>query len=57
MDKAALTAGVICVVLGLVVAGICLTPMFSYYRIIGPIVGAMFLVAGVVLGIYGALKK
>ena len=57
MGRAALTTGVICIFLGLAIASASLTPMFAYYRIIGPIVGVMFVVAGVVFGIYGALKK
>jgi len=43
--------------LGLMNLQVVLNPRFDYYRIIGPTVGAMFVVAGLVLAIYGALKK
>lgn len=56
VNKKVIISGGICATIGVCVAGLSLTPAFRYYSIIGPIVGAMFVVAGVVLGIYGALK-
>jgi len=57
MDKAAIAAGLIAILIGITVIFVASIPAFRYYSIIGPIVGAMFIVAGVVLVIYGLLRK
>ena len=57
MDKPAATAGLIAILIGITVIFVSLMPTFRYYSIIGPIVGAMFIVAGIVLVIYGMLKR
>jgi hypothetical protein len=57
MDKAAVTTGLIAILIGITAIFVSSIPAFRYYSIIGPIVGAMFIVAGIVLVIYGLLKK
>ena len=57
MDKVTVATGLIAILIGITVIFVSLMPMFRYYSIIGPIVGAMFVVAGVVFVIYGLLRK
>jgi len=57
MRKAEIITGIICIIIGAIITIASFHPALWYYRIIGPIIGAIFIVIGIAFGIYGLIRK